>query len=187
MTRALLAICLLSALGACGTTPRQTTRLALDDLDQMAQAMADSLKTAEAITSRTPDDEPWRVSIAKVENLTSEVVTESEKWTVLARLRAAAPIRTFSERYAVRFVIPPERRSMVVADAGGDMDFADFGAARAATHVMTAVFRSITRADRDVRTDLYQAEFVIIDLKAGEPVWSDLFTIKRTAEGHLWD
>jgi len=161
--------------------------LTLDDFDEMAQAMADSLKTSEAITTRGPSDEPWLVSIAAVENLTSEIVTESEKWPVMAKLRAAAPIRTLWDRYAIRFVIPPERRSSVIEGAGGDWAFSSFGEDRAATHVMTGVLRSITRAGSEARTDLYQAEFLIVDLNRGEPVWTDQFTIKRTAEGHLWD
>jgi len=173
--------------GCAATRPNQTTRLALDDFDQMAQAMADSLKTSPAVTQRDPTDDPWLVSMAPLQNLTSEIVTESEKWAVLNELRSAAPIRTLWDGYAIRFVIPPERRSMVVADSGSDWDFARFGEAREATHVLTGTVRAIVRAGPAVRTDLYQAEFVLVDLKSGEPVWTDLFTIKRTAEGRLWD
>lgn len=171
-----LVITLMLMLVGCGTA-RRTTRIAVDDYEVMATEMSDSLADSDAIAERGPDSEPWVVSINKVMNLTSDVMSESEQWSIVEQIRGSLPMSDLWKTKKIRFVLPAERREadpMLSDDAG-------------VTHVMTATFRSSTRAVADGRTELYYCEFELMDLKTGVPVWLDRFEYKRTASGLLWD
>ncbi len=157
----------------------------------MAAAMAQSLARAPAIMDRTPSSPEWFVSIQRVTNLTTDVIPARELWAVMALLRSSLPIRAFMQQRNIAFVLPAQRVRELRADpnlgaAVGDFD-ARFGSDRKVTHVMTAVFRSVTRATADARTDLYECDFEIVDLRTGRPVWADHFTFKRFASGAIWD
>lgn len=170
----------------CAKTPR-TTRVTVSDMEAMGAAMATSLAQSEALAERGPDAEPWVVSIHKVENLSDDVMTQSEQWAIIARLRGTLPIQALREQKNVRFVIPAEQ-TMRLRGEGGFGDAADaFGAQRRPTHLMTATFRSVTRAQAERRTDLYYMEFVILDIADGTTAWTDRFEFKREAKGHVWD
>lgn len=183
---AAVAALLLLLAGACATTQR-STRMTNDDLVEMSRAMAQSLTLSPWLAERGPDSTPIVVSIDKVRNLSSDVMTESEQWFVIQRLRSSLPITALWDQKKVRFVIPPQRREAMQRrdDLGPDAD--NFGTQRQPTHQMTATFRSITRADATHRTDLYYCEFEILDITAGTPVWIDKFEFKRDARGHVLD
>lgn len=163
----------------------QTTRMTVGDFEAMAAAMAQSLLQSDALARRGPGSDPWTVSIQKVTNLSSDVMPQREQWSIMAQLRGATPIQSLWHQKNVRFVLPAQR---VVELRGSAAEFGEaFGARREPTHVMTATFRSITRAQMKDRTDVYYAQFEIIDLRTGEPVWQDRFEFKRAASGHVWD
>ena len=149
--------------------------------------MAQSLMASKALAGRGPDSKPWVVSIDKVLNLSDDVMTEDEQWSIMAQVRGAVPIRALWDQKAVRFVIPPQR----VAKMRNNPDATDFaqgfGSDRRVTHTMTATFRSVTRAQARQRSDLYYCQFDLVDLASGETVWSDRFEFKRQAKGPLWD
>ena len=175
-------------LAGCATT--RSTRLTVDDFEQMTQAMAQSLKQSPALRDRTPQSPPWWISVQEVTNLTSDVLSESEKWFLIQRVRSSLPFQQVRERRNIRFLIPYQqiRRMRNDPDIGsrvGDID-ERFGEQRSPTHVMTVVLRSATRAQAKQRTELYYAEFEIMDLATGEPVWADRFEFKRAASGHIW-
>lgn len=176
-------------LAGCATT--HSTRLTVDDFEQMTEAMATSLKRSDALRERTPSSSPWWIAVQEVTNLTSDVLSESEKWFVVQRIRSSLPMQAVQEQRNVHFVIPRAqmqrmRRDPTIGAQVGDFD-QRFGEDRPVTHVMTAVLRSATRAQARQRTDLYYAEFEILDLDTGEPVWTDRFEFKRAATGHIWD
>jgi len=179
---------LVGVTGGCSTQPvGETTRMTIEDIETMASEMAQSMLASEALNRRGPTSEPWVISIDKVLNLSDEPMTENEQWSIMAQVRGSLPIRELWDSKAIRFVIPPER-VIELRNSGENTDFAEgFGAGRKATHTMTATFRSITRAQATRRSDLYYCEFELIDLKTGEPVWSDRFEFKRQARGHVWD
>ncbi|MEX0654327.1 MAG: hypothetical protein WD534_00720 [Phycisphaeraceae bacterium] len=181
---ALLTLALL--LTACAAPPR-STRMTVDDFDAMAAAMAASLARSEAIAERGPDSKPWVIVIERVRNLSMDVMTQSEQWAVVARLRSAIPLQTLSHDRNVRFVMAPERVAAMRAEDPTEFD-ERFAADRLTpTHTMTATFRSIPRAYDRGRTDFYYCEFEILEHATGEPVWHDRFEYKRQAFGHLWD
>lgn len=179
---------LILCLTACAPKPvGQSTRLTVDDIEAMTAEMAQSMLASDALARRGPDSEPWVVSIDKVLNLSDEVMTKNEQWSIMARVRGAAPITALWDEKAVRFVIPPER-VLELRNSEYGPDFGDgFAGDRRVTHTMTATFRSVTRAQAKRRSDLYYCEFDLLEFATGEPVWSEKFEFKRQAKGHVWD
>lgn len=183
-----IAACVMMCLASCAAKPTgQSTRLTIDDIEAMTAEMAQSMLSSDALTKRGPGSEPWVVSIDKVLNLSDEVMTKNEQWSIMAQVRGAAPIKALWDEKAVRFVIPPER-VMELRNSEYGPDFTEgFAEDRRVTHTMTATFRSVTRAQAKQRSDLYYCEFDLLEFATGEPVWSDKFEFKRQAKGHVWD
>ena len=181
-------VCFMCFIHACESKPvGESTRLSIEDIDVMAEQMAQSLLSSDALASRGADSEPWTVSIDKVLNLSDEVMTESEQWSIMARVRGATSIQALWDSKAVRYVIPPERVVALRQNEDAVEFHQDFGNDRHVTHTMTATFRSITRAQAKQRSDLYYCQFDLVDLATGETIWSDRFEFKRQARGHVWD
>lgn len=182
-------ICGSLVLGAClagCAEPARTTRLTVADFQEMAGLMAESLMRSEALAARGPESEPWVVSMERMQNLSSDVMTESEQWLIMARLRNATPLAQLWHDKNVRFVLPPERaRELRESEALAAEPMAP--GRRAPTHTLSATIRSVTRATARARSDLYYCEFEVLELETGEPVWSDRFEIQREALGHVWN
>lgn len=181
---------LMAAMVFTGCTPKpvgESSRITVADIETMTETMAQSLMRSDALVERGPTSGPWVVSMDKVLNLSDDVMTPNEQWSILAQVRGATAIDALWDEKAIRFVIPPER-VVELRDSSYGQDFADgFASERQVTHTMTATFRSVTRAQAKVRSDLYYCEFDMLDLNTGEQVWSDRFEFKRQARGHVWD
>lgn len=173
------------AMSGCTSGPG-TTRPTLDDLQDMTAAMARSLLQSHAFAQRTAESEPWVISIDRVENLSSEVMTQSEQWYLIHRIRSSVPLVELAEQRNIRFVMPPERLT-ALREQYDLPESQTLGTDRQVTHVMTATFRSVTRAVALERSDLFYCEFEILDMRTYEPVWNDHFEWKRAARGHIWD
>ncbi|MFP4223812.1 MAG: hypothetical protein ACLFVN_07035 [Phycisphaeraceae bacterium] len=172
-------------LSACAS-PGESTRMTVSDFQEMAAAMAQSLAADAQVRDRTPESEPWVVSMDKVTNLTSDVMTRAEQWSIMADLRSSLPLQHFRRTKAIRFVLPPERVQQLRRDQ--DLpELENVGRQRQPTHTLAATFRSLTRAGQEKRSDLYYAEFDLVDLDTGRTVWTDRFEYKRQAEGAIWD
>jgi len=164
--------------------------MTLDDLNTITAAMTQSLAQSDAIMGRTPNSPMWVISIDRVTNLSSDLMSESERWYVIQKIRSSLPIQAFSKQKNIRFVISAERLDAIRRDPNLDLGPGQspaFGSKRKPTHQMTATFRSVTRAQATQRTELYYCEFELIELAGGEPVWIDRFEYKRGATGHIWD
>ena len=176
--------------GCASTVTTRSSRMTVDDLNAMAGAMAQSLAKSDAICSRTADSPAWVISIDKVLNLSSDVMTEAEQWFVISKLRSSLPLQSLAKERNITFVIPAEQVRKMRRDPNLDTRGAGgqgFGAERKPTHQMTATFHSATRADATNRTDLYYCEFEIIEFATAIPVWTEKFEYKRGAVGHVWD
>jgi hypothetical protein len=182
----LSAAMLVAAAGCASANLPRTTRPTIEDYTEMAEAMAQSLAASDLLRHRTPQSEPWVFAIRKVENLSNEVMTESERWYVMARLQSSLPIQAMQQQKNIRFVIPAERRDQLRRYPELDMDPL-IAADRRPTHVINAVFYSVPRAVRRDRTDLYYCEFELLPMGDAVPVWVDRFEYKRVAYGHIWD
>ena len=168
-------------------SPPQSSRIAIEDYEEMAAAMSASLRASEAIAQRTPESEVWVVSFDRVLNLSSEVMPTGEQWWVMANIRGAQPMRELWDDKRIQFVTPGQHARDLKPRLDAEGVDTDFGSGREVTHTLTATFRSITRADATHRTDLYGCEFRLLDLRTGTDVWNNWFEFKRQAEGHVWD
>lgn len=175
----------LLALAGCQT--QRTSRISVEDYQEMAAAMAQSLRRSEAFADRSPQSEPWVVSFDKVLNLSSEIMPRGEQWYVVSAVRGAQPINSLWQDKRVSFVIPAQHAIDQRATIEAERIDKGFGSERGVTHTITATFRSVTRASADARVDVYQCEFQMIDLNTGVPVWNDLFEFKRAARGSIRD
>lgn len=185
---AAMLVCVSAGCAASAPGPR-TTRLSGADLSETAAAMAQSLAESGVITGRSPQSPRWVVSIDRVENLSSDVLSESDKWSLMARLRSSFPIHAMRQQRNITFVIPAQRLAMLEASGYRD-ELTEAPLQRTQpTHSITAVLRSITRVDPSGkgRVDAYAAQFTMYDLSTQEAVWTDTFELKRLASGHIWD
>ena len=172
------------------TAPGSTTRITGGDLDLMVHEMIQSLAASDFIRQRGADSPPAVIVINKVQNLSSDIVTEAEQWMTVARVRGALPLQIFSRAKHITFQLTPERRAML-RRAGYD---SDTGPATPPTHLMAATFRSIRRAGRAARQELtnlraetYYMEFTITDIQTRRIEWVGQFSFKRHARGLLID
>lgn len=170
-------------LTACAS-PGQTTRMTVSDINQMGARMAQSLLHSKAIASRTAQSPAWIISIDKVRNLSSDVMTVDEQWAIMAHLRDSLPIQRLANDKNIHFVLPPERVAQLKRDLGMEVDQKGFGRA-APNHELVATFRSITRATADQRSDLYYCQFELINLHTDVPVWAGKVEFQRQAQGQI--
>lgn len=183
-----MATIVLAVMVPCGcAAPQRSTRLTVDDLGAISEDIAEQLAAAEVFAARSPDSPMWVIAIRKVENLTSDVMSEAERWYIMERMRARTPTAALWRQRNVRFVVPEEKARAVRERFGEQLEAPGYGDERAPTHVMEGAFRSVTRAVSKGRTELYFFEASLTELASGEPVWSGTFEYKREARGHVWD
>jgi len=180
---ALSAIAALGILPGCANKPRSTT-LTVSDIESTAAEMAAKLGGSELLAARTPESPPMVIAINKVENLTSDLIPESEQWYLMQKVRGSLPIVNLGKERNVKFVIPVQhlregRESGAYAE--------NVAAERRPTHEMSATFRSATRAASLDRTEVYMCEYRITDLTSGELEWTEIVEFKRAAFGRAYD
>lgn len=184
---ALFAICLPWTV-ACAASPEwRSTRLTPDDLLEISDTFAARLAESDLMAQRSPDSEPWLVSIQKVTNLTRDVMTESERWLIMQHLRASMPIDALRRQRNIAFVLSAEGSALLRRQGLEDEWEAPALADRRVTHTMTATFRSVIRQTPQGAAETYLCEFELFRLGDREPVWIDAVVIRRQASGHIWD
>lgn len=174
--------CAVGAAGCAG--PAKTTAITVGDIQEVASEMAAKLRGSDFLKDRGADSPRMVVAIQKVENLTLDIIPESDRWYLMDRVRSSFSLQELSKEKNIAFVIPAEK--LRAARAKGTLDD-EFAAARAPTHEMTATFRSVTRTAGLNRTDLYLCEYRITELSGGALEWSDAFEFKRAALGRAYD
>lgn len=178
---------LLAAAGCSSSAPKSSI-MTTDDYEYIATEIAGKIQAqlgAEGpFANRTPDSPPWVISITKVTNLTSDIMSESTKWYLMEKVASSIPFAQLAREKNVRFVIPADR--LRAAKERGTVE-QDTGAERQTTHLMTATFTSVTRSTDKDRTDLYYCEYSIVERAGGEILWNDKVEFKRTAHGRSWD
>jgi hypothetical protein len=155
------------------------------DLVNMTDQMAMSFAADPVIGERTPDDEPWVISMYRVVNHTNQIIPEREKWLYLARLRALLAQTRISEERSLIWIIPPERWSIVAEELGISEE--PYGLRMNPTHQLTAEFNALTNTSAQGRSDTYVCSYQLIDLDLGTIVWEDAWEVKRAITGVTYD
>ena len=175
---------LLAGLSACAATPPATSRLAAGDFELVSTELAAKLAASDFLKDRTPDSAPITIAVSKVENLTTDLLSEGEKWYLVDSAVDSLAMNQLRTSKNITFVIPAEKLAELRKTLGPEQQVA---AARAPTHTLTARMRSLTRAAGRDRTDVYDCEFSIVEIAGGEIAWSGSAALKRVARGRAYN
>jgi hypothetical protein len=169
--------------GGCAT-PRQSTSLSVDDIEETARELAAKLSGSDLLLGRNAESPKMVIAIQKVQNLSTDLIPEPQQWYIMAKIRDSQSIMALRRLRNVAFVIPAEHLRGTGMDRETDQDL---GAGRRPTHEMTATFRSATRASGRNRTDVYLCECRVTSLETGELAWTDTVEFKKSAFGKAYD
>lgn len=197
---------LVASLAACAAPRPQTSRLTTQDFQDFSAELAQKLRDSDFLADRTAESPVIRVALSKVENLTTDLLSEGEKWYVVQRAFDSNTMDALRRDKAIRFVIAVEdahKLAQAQASAGAAVMCTGFEVGpqpeaqpgtqpesqpgRNPTHTATAMLRSVTRTAGIDRTDLYDLELRIVELASGQIVWSDHAAIKRVAVGKAYN
>lgn len=179
----LVAAILATAATGCAS-PSRTTRLQVEDFEIVAIEMADKLRASDFLRDRGPHSPQVVVAVSKVENLSSDILSEGEKWYLMDRVIDSRAIDALRTDEGIRFVIPAEKLRLLNRSLPPEEQAA---ALRSPTHAMTARLLSLARTAGPDRTDLYDCQFTLTDLSDGQIVWTDNIAIKRVARGRAYN
>jgi hypothetical protein len=105
---------------------------------------------------------------------------------LIARVQSSLPIRTMADQKNIVFQLPPEEIAML-RQRGFEVPLTPESLP---THVMTATFRSSTRARRepeagfvDLRKDYYLLQYEIFEIQSKKLEWDGRFEFAREAFG----
>lgn len=182
--RWMLCLAMAGGLGGCAGSPARSTRLTDTDLTEFSHEMALRLRESDWMRERDERSQRMVVTINKVENLTTDLLSRGEQWAFVARVRSAEALVGLGRQKNFAVVMPVEHLQEG-KDRGNLPE--DFAANRAPTHEMSATLRSATRSGGGQRTDVYLCEFRATRLADGVLEWTDTFEIKRAAVGLSYD
>ncbi|MCA9292661.1 MAG: hypothetical protein KDA20_02475 [Phycisphaerales bacterium] len=169
------------ALGACATPRINTTMLDARDIVSMTDAMLESLARDPAIGQRPDSSAPWIVTLDRAENMTEHPMSENERWTAMARLRAKLAESSFAHEHALIFILPGEEwRRLEPAQAAASTRLQP-------THALRATFWSDTQSNRRQRTDAYLCTFRLSELTTGAILWEDAFELEHAIARNTLD
>jgi len=177
-----------TVLTACGGPPKvRTPFLRSVDLVDMTDRMAESFAQSEVIRQRTPDDEPWVISIYRVINHTNQIIPDREKWLYIGRLRGMLSRSDVSQRNALIWIVPPERWPNIAEAMNADVNAEPRHLRMQPTHVLTAQFNALTTTSGSGRTDTYLCAYELLELDTGKITWQDRWEVKRHVSGLTYD
>ncbi|QQE12923.1 hypothetical protein JD969_05540 [Planctomycetota bacterium] len=178
-----------------------STRLQLDDFNEVSNQITAQLAASDFLRSRSPYSPPMNITFEKVTNLSGDIFTQAEEWAIMKRIFSAMPIQQLEDQFNIRIILPSDRTREIAKTDINDEAANNFGSQRQVTHIMTATINSVTRNTKKQRTDLYAFFFQIDKLTSpidrdnpnaprdtsdlGTIVWSGKFEIKRAAVGNI--
>ncbi|CAG0996590.1 hypothetical protein PHYC_02602 [Phycisphaerales bacterium] len=170
-------------LAACASAPK-SSRLAVDDIEYTAEELAAKLSSSDFLLDRTADSPRISIAITKVENLSTDIIPETDRWYMMVKVRGSQQLDTLRRLRNIVFVVPAEH----LRDSQTATEFdREYASGRKPTHEMSATFRSATRAAGQDRTDAYLCELRVTDLTTRELAWTDIVEFKKTAFGKAYD
>ncbi len=168
---------------AC-SAPARSTRLTQADLSDMATDLAQKLRESDFLKDRTVASPPIVLTWDKVENLTLDIITPGEQWSMMQRVRDSAGLVQLGKEKAFTLVIPAELKGEGEQRGNYETGFAQ---GRSPTHRLDATLRSAARSGSAHRTDTYLCDFRVTRLADGALLWSDTVALKRAAAGLSFD
>lgn len=168
----------------CATPVPASSRLTVSDFEFVSSEMSAKLAASPLLEGRTLQSEPMTVAVSKVENLSTDLLSEGEKWYLVDSVLDSDSMRALRDERNIRFVIPAEKLALFRKTLGPE---AEVASQRSPSHTLTARIRSVTRAASLDRTDLYSCEFSMVELDTGAIVWSDSVLLKRIARGRSYN
>jgi hypothetical protein len=175
---------ILVASGGCAAP--QSTRLTASDYSYTSNETANRLASSDFLANRNSASQRIIVTVEKVQNLTTDIISEGEQWMYVLGVRDSLPMQTLSKDKNLVFQVSPERLQMLHENGYGAVT----SGWEPATHLLSATFHSATRTKTnsegfvDQRTDQYQLEYSITNIKTGEVQWNSIVEFKRTASGN---
>ena len=172
-------------LAACSTP--SSTRLQVDDFEDIAREVSHDLRDSGVLSGRTPDSPTWLVACQPVRNHSTDIMTRGERWMLVNAVRQGQGIQDLWSKHQVRFILDSDQAAR--QRESGIWELTDTGCTRKVTHVLTATLRNTERfrESGNGRTDLYAIHFELIELGSAEAIWNGEHLIKRSAIGSLRD
>jgi hypothetical protein len=162
----------------------QSTAITTEDVQQITDQITQKLAGSDFLVNRTPESAPVTITLRKVVNYTSDVLREGDRWYLMYRVLDSFAVRSLSAQRNIRIVIPAERLAELRSNVS---DTDQMTITREPTHVMEAIFRSVTVGEGTARTDAYYCQYRITELASGEIVWADRFELARAAVGKAYN
>lgn len=183
-------ICATLVLGvaACGMIPAgcasapKSSRLSVDDIEFTAKELAAKLADSRLLRERTAESPRMVVAIDKVENLSNDLIPESDQWYMMVRVRNSQSMESLRRLRNIVFVVPAEKARSGVTEFDRE-----FTSGRRPTHVMSATYTSAVRTAGKDRTDAYMCELRMTDIDTREVVFADSVEFKKVAFGKAYD
>lgn len=167
---------------SCAAPRANTTELRSEDLVRMSDELTESLATSPAILARDPEDSPWIISLQRVRNETSHLMSDDRAWLVMTRLRSRLAQSAMPAERAIRFVLPPEEWNRYDSTSlPGDARRLD------PTHTLTATFYSDTTSSMKYRADAYLCAFQLTNLSTGQIIWEDDYEVRYSIVRNRFD
>lgn len=178
-----LAAFLFAAWIIAGCAVPRSSRLAVADIEHTANELAARLGDSDWLNARTSESPRLVVAITKVENLSTDIIPEADRWYMMSSVRDSAGVEQLRRLRNMVFVVPMEHLGPA-QQTDVDREYAN---GRLPTHEMTATFRSATRAAGLARTDAYLCEMRITDLTSRELAWTGIVEFKKEGFGKAYD
>ncbi len=180
----------LTTIAACAAPPPQTTRIRLDDMREVAATVAQSLTQSLNLASRTPSSDPIVLTVGRIENRSSDILTKSEQYYLMQSVaRRIIDDDALGDRANIAFTMPAEG---VRAIRRRGEPWQGFAQDRQPTHTINGDFRSITResaapgGDR-IRRDYFVFAYSIARLDDGRILAEEEAEFERAAVGRVFD
>ena len=93
------------AIGACSTSMGATTKMTLDDVNDMTQEMGVSLRSSNFLRDRTSESPRVLVAVDRAQNLTRDVIPLGEQWMIMQRIKDSAALQQIGREFAKRVEI----------------------------------------------------------------------------------
>jgi hypothetical protein len=183
----------MSGVGGCGQTrggPR-TTVYQRGDMLEASGSIAEQLSQSGFLRGRTAVSSPIRIGLGEMRNMSNERLSDLDRRAAVAQVLIEPGMLELLAQKNVAVVLPPAsakelERFGVRGASARESDLA-------ATHVVSAVFGSLTRAGASdggparTRKDVFQVDLTIVEVGSRSTVWAGRHEFARAARGVLVD